>query len=269
MSPKVRSTIQPHFYVTAADSDCQSKALVLASLAKFLRVSLAPDGYDSAEQQEERARPALPLWFLSGSFATSRDYSNYISQSTSHTESAHYSSLVDLNAVDYDEEGIILSLDDSTLASRSLASLSAISELSAELFRDGNPANQNKEALPRSAEALLLTLLPILVSAFLDTAPTAFSPSAPASSVNTPDVALDTVLAVAGIARDLWRAIVMSQNTGEKATEKIVDIAKGLAKLVGHMGAYFPFGTGVSGKRTSEVSSPPQIDKVSLTSMTG
>lgn len=118
--------------------------------------------------------------------------------------------------------------------------------------------------LPSNPQELLRTLLPILVSAFLDTAPTALSPSSAlgasstigtlssqsyssASSASSGDVALDTVSAVTGIARDLWRAILSSNTASSGGTS--ADLRKGLEKYVTHMAAYFPFGADEIGTR--------------------
>lgn len=214
---------------------------------------------------EEQASPHVPSWFMSESFATSRDYEAF----------------VNLLEVPMDEEVDTVGLDDdrferpepslylgttSLLDEADLLGLGAISDISNELL-DGKGSLFNSSAtrsVPQDPQSLLQVLLPVLLSAFLDAAPSAFSPtsnpSSSSASSTSVDLPLDTVVAVTEVARDLWRALLgkrsaVSVATGEASADKaFAEVRKGVEKLVGYMGAYFPFGVEEVGKRTAAVS---------------
>lgn len=96
----------------------------------------------------------------------------------------------------------------------------------------------------------LLTLLhPTLLSSFLDSAPSAFSPSLSLASGSGMDSHLSTVAAVIGVSKELyWAELggvqVSSVNTGGNGgREKERESArKLLVTLLSHVGVYFPFG---------------------------
>lgn len=111
----------------------------------------------------------------------------------------------------------------------------------------------NAEQLPQSPDQLLQTLLPILIAAFLDSAPTAFSPeslSTPATSTVL-EAAQNTVLAVANIAMDLWRSHLSMRMHSASSSQKD-SLQEGLEKLVVHMTPYFPFGHSAKATPTDE-----------------
>lgn len=104
---------------------------------------------------------------------------------------------------------------------------------------------------PVTSASLLRLLHPLLLSTFLDAAPSAFAPSGILNSTPSaaPDVHLETVWCVGRIARDLWRATAISNDEGglERA-----DLRK-LATLLEKMGAYFVFGEDELRKRDTKV----------------
>jgi len=243
------------------DMSPASKALVLASLAKFLRLSLAPEGTLTREEQDEQAWPTVTTWFMASSVATPRDYEAFVNL---------------VNRSDFDEEDAVmlkdgrhdtasssLYLPSGLLDGGDLLSLGGINDIASELLQDRQHASSDSASgsVPSDPQNLLQVLLPVLLSAFLDSAPSAFSPAststASSSSNNTLDIPLDTVVAVTEIARDLWRALLARQSAqiaaqaGAAPTKAFNDISRGLEKLVGHMGAYFPFGSDELGRKTN------------------
>lgn len=136
--------------------------------------------------------------------------------------------------------------------------LAQISDIFADLNSEGS-GSSNAQDLPSSPDQLLRTLLPILVSAFLDSGPTAFSPeSAAAPSTSTAlESATNTIIAVAEIARDLWRSTLL-RDMHQIVSNEHKDVLSNLEKLIAHMAVYFPFGNDDLLKRTSSDSTKLQ-----------
>lgn len=225
--------------------------MVLSSLATFLRLSTAPEGPTIAASEGTRSVPDVPTWFMAPAFPTRRAYDSYIEQVGATSRQAR----------DYGLEhplttGVTIS-STSILGQDSQVALAQVSDIFAELTSEGSTSN-NLQDLPSSPDQLLRTLLPILVSAFLDSGPTAFSPEAAAapSTSTALESATNTVIAVAEIARDLWRALLRDMHRANNNSYR--DIMSGMEKLIAHMAAYFPFGNDELLKRTSSDSTKLQ-----------
>jgi hypothetical protein len=236
----------------------QTKALVLSSLATYMRLSTAPEGPADASAAEDRVLPEVPTWFMTSAFPTRRAYESFLEQVQA----------VKADAPLYSHE---LGMDHSTqIASTSLLdqeTLLALANIS-DIYLDLSSSNQspsNSQDLPKSPAQLLKTLLPILISAFLDSGPTAFSPEASATPTTTKamEAALTTVTAVAELTRDLWRA-TLAQQLQEAEFFQDKEITAGLEKLVVHMAAYFPFAADELSKRSTAESSKLQNLNVSF-----
>lgn len=232
MSPAVST--QCSFFNAALMHCTQTKALILSSLAKFLRLSLTPEGSQSAEDVEDLALPGLPTWYLAGAFAAYHDYAAFVQRFSSSSWSTPAGA---------QQEGFrIASM--TVVESTGIRSLSDLSSVSDEL-RSRPPATEMHSGSISFPAQLLAALLPIFVAAFLDTAPIAFAPGS-APFATAADVPLETVLSVTEAARDLWRCCVTDLQTGCKMPS---GLTAGLEKLVGYMATYFPFGSDELGKR--------------------
>lgn len=120
-------------------------------------------------------------------------------------------------------------------------------------------------AVPHQASAPRVTLLsivtPTLLSSFLDSAPTAFSPSLEVETT-TSDSHLATIISVISVARSLfWLELggvrdLDAEGAGREGERERT--MKTLLSLLGHVGVYFPFEIGGEGSlvRSAEVRSP-------------
>lgn len=208
---------------------------MLSSLATFIRLSTAPEGPRALVHADERALPSVPTWFLAPAFPTRRAYDSFIEQiGAGNHPSPRFS-------VDYPAQTGCLMDGSSILDQDSHIGLAQIGNIFTELNANGT-AMENAQALPSTPEQLLKILLPILISAFLDSGPTAFSPEAAAapSTSTAQENALTTIIAVADISRDLWRSILLHdlhRNASNRA-----ELASSMEKMITHMAVYFPFG---------------------------
>ena len=253
MSPTVRFFHSTCSLCIIADLYCsaQAKALVLSSLATFLRLSTAPEGPTAAATRQDRALPDIPTWFMAPVFPTQRAYQSFVEQVAS-TSGARFSSLRTPN-----DQSCLIASEGLLRQERHLA-LSSISDIFTDITSIGLDSS-NPQDLPSTPEQLLKTLLPILISAFLDSGPTAFSPEASAapSTSTALEAATNTVIAVAEISRDLWRSVLL-RNMHVMGSNQHAEIVSGLEKLVAHMAVYFPFGNDELLKRSSSDSSKLQ-----------
>lgn len=185
---------------------------------------------------------------MAPAFPTQRAYQSFIEQI------ALQSPVLDTNT-DIPEDHSYAIASTSILRHEKPLALAHISDIFADLSaRDAQ--RDTAQDLPSSPEQLLKTLLPILVSAFLDSGPTAFSPEASAapSTSTALESATNTIIAVAEISRDLWRSVLLrSMHQSDNIQQE--EIVSGLEKLVGHMAVYFPFGNDELLKRSTSDSS--------------
>ncbi|KAK9897214.1 hypothetical protein P389DRAFT_194842 [Cystobasidium minutum MCA 4210] len=239
------------------DMSPASKALILSSLATFLRLSTAPQGPTKALNEGTQAVPEVPTWFMAPAFPTRRAYESYIEWIGA--RSLHATA----GGLEYPSDTSIVVACTSILDQQGSAALGQISDIFAELTSEAS-ANSESQDLPASPYQLLRTLLPILVSAFLDSGPTAFSPEAASvpSTSTALESAMNTITAVAEIARDLWRSALL-QEMHEPTSGDNRDVLSGMEKLIAHMAAYFPFGTDELTKRSSSDST--QLQNLNIT----
>ncbi|KAI5481016.1 Armadillo-type fold containing protein [Pseudohyphozyma bogoriensis] len=161
-------------------------------------------------------------WYLSSSFLTPRAYASFRQSFVPNLPLTPLHALATPSATDL-----------FPLASLALPSLSSTST----------------NAPPQTTRDALLPLLhPTLLASFLDAAPTAFSPT-PSSSAQE----MDTIVAVLDVAKSLyWSSLSGSVKDEDGKDGKEKDERKLLVALLGHVGAYFPFGADAVEARTVE-----------------
>lgn len=189
---------------------------------------------------------------MAPAFPTRRAYESYIEQVGAVSHQARKYNL------DHPLTTSISIASTNILEQENYMGLAQISDIFAELNSEGS-GTINAQDLPSSPDQLLRALLPILVSAFLDSGPTAFSPeTAAAPSTSTAlESATNTIIAVAEIARDLWRSTLL-RDMHQTTSNEHKDVLSNLEKLIAHMAVYFPFGSDDLLKRTSSDSTKLQ-----------
>ncbi|GAA5895281.1 hypothetical protein JCM6882_006634 [Rhodosporidiobolus microsporus] len=272
---KVRSVglqkAQGAFTTQAAGSDLSPTArlAVLTTLATFLRASLSPA---SSAGSSSTASTSSEPWYLSTSFTTPRAYANFLASFSSSSSASSTSHTVTPSAGGFNT-ALFAPIEPFSLALSPLPAPSA--DLSLSSFGLRTPpltptSSSSSSSFPHAPPTTLLSLLhPLLLSSFLDAAPTAFSPSASLSLSTTSSAradATETVEAVLSVARELFhRALGGASPSGddEKAGAAAAsgtvrqrrESRKALVALLGHAAPYFPFGSDAlpadAGKRSA------------------
>lgn len=221
----------------------QSRVAILTMLSTFLRAALSSATTSTATS---------PPWYLARSFATPRDYANFLA-----SYSPTSSRLVDCRVPDIPS----LPVHDFDLAYAPPSADLALSTLSLPAVSAGFPELSygpvaSTSAAPLAPPPSLLTLLhPTLLSGFLDTAPAAFAPGAAAF----PAQERATVAAVLSVARELYARELGAAST-EGAGQDKAATRKLLVAFLGHVGVYFPFGADELGQRSEDQAK--QIDEL-------
>lgn len=235
----------------------QSRLAVLTTLSTFLHTSISPVASSSA---------ATAPWYLSTSFTSPREYLSFVNSFTSTPVRSLHAAVHDVKSDEMDLAH--LDLDSFYVENFSLAFATADPALATSTLSlpsmSALPASSTAPAATTpAASATLLTLLhPTLLSSFLDSAPSAFSPEG--DSVGTGEAHLNTISAVIGVAKELyWAELGGAQ---EEATEaegieagfhgkgkgRKDSARKLLVGLLGHVGLYFPFGADELEQRSKE-----------------
>ncbi|GAA6039721.1 hypothetical protein JCM8097_001370 [Rhodosporidiobolus ruineniae] len=270
---KVRSAglqkAQGAFTTQTAGSDLSPSArlAVLNTLATFLRASLSPNSsasLPSSSSADAAAAEAPEPWYLSTSFSTPRAYASFLASLSSPS-----SRTVTVTPVEGERgvgtatsapiEPFHLAVDpfSASAGDLSLGSFGLFTPPSTPLVSSSSTSSGAAEHKP----ALLPLLHPLLLTAFLDAAPTAFSPSASltlslqngAGAGSARADAVETVEAVLGVARELFHRALSGASpagtgdgaeaigTGGEAKERR-EARKALLALLSHAAPYFPFG---------------------------
>lgn len=177
---------------------------------------------------------APPPWYLSNSFSTLRSYNSFV---RSFTSAPLDSRSTTWPSTDGYLESFALAFDDTPS-----------SDLPLNLLQLPTPPSVQAATSTAAPPTLLALLHPTLLSSFLDSAPTAFSPSLTALNV---DSHLATIVAVILVARELyWEELGGVEREGKEVERSL------LVSLLGHVGVYFPFGEDELRERTAEVGIP-------------
>ncbi|BGP47571.1 rRNA processing protein [Rhodotorula kratochvilovae] len=215
---------------TASDLAPHARLAVLGTLARFLVAAGArASGTEGAEDEP---------WFLARAFATEEAYRDWRAgvqprkAPVMHVESAGTSAAVDRGELAFAPAP----------AEGALGPLSAWGIFTPPASPAAAAAGKDQ---PREQPTLLALLHPTLLSAFLDAAPSAFTPSLAASSASAGAGAqhLDTIAAVLSVARALFALALAGPSAATAAgSREAKEARKMLLGLLGHAGAYFPFG---------------------------
>ncbi|KAM6498183.1 hypothetical protein JOM56_006131 [Amanita muscaria] len=203
-----------------------SKLVVLQSLSNFLRAGLSKLQPGGAAADDTLG--TLSFWFLSDAFQSAEAFHAFDSllRPTPSSEAIRtWSAEAHLS-----DDNFVRSFHDSNITENSSWSLDQLSHGYDSL--DQVPDDQATDAIDYDhLSRLTRNLQSILVSTFLDSAPTVFSPSGSPS-----ETSLYLVLAVSQIAQTLYSTLL--QRRSFPASVKLMD---DLGALLGYMATYFPF----------------------------
>ncbi|KAL8293477.1 hypothetical protein RQP46_000178 [Phenoliferia psychrophenolica] len=222
---------------TSSDLTPSARLAVLRTMSTFLRAALYPTISTSTT--------ASPPWYLRPSYKTARAYSSFADllspssapQNPTYPLANPSTSLYTLNSL------ILPSANSSTAAASHLAS-----------------------SQPRAT--LLSIVTPTLLSSFLDSAPTAFSPSLEVETT-TSESHLLTIISVISVARSLfWLELggvrdIDAEGAGRDGERERT--TKTLLSLLGHVGVYFPFEIGGEGGLVRSAESEERLLQLNLT----
>ncbi|GAA5837562.1 hypothetical protein JCM11251_002014 [Rhodosporidiobolus azoricus] len=242
------------FTSAAVGSDLSPSArlAVLTTLSNFLKASMSSDGaWQGVEGEVNRDKEP---WYLSSSFSTPRAYANFLSSFSPSITASHSISPAEAGIMNTALSAPIEPFD---LFTSSTSSSSALALSSFGLFTPPpTPTSSFTASTSAPAPTLLSLLHPLLLSSFLDAAPTAFSPSASLSlstSAGARADAVETVEAVLGVGRELFHGAL--GGGGQEARTRR-EARKALLALLSHAAPYFPFGSDTlpsdAGKRSGQ-----------------
>ncbi|KAK4698416.1 pre-rRNA-processing protein IPI1, partial [Phenoliferia sp. Uapishka_3] len=222
---------------TSSDLTPSARLAVLRTMSKFLRAALYPSISSSIL--------ANPPWYLRPSYKTARAYSslaNFLSPSTAPQNPLYPLAFPSTSM--YTLNSLIL-----PSASTSSTSIPLIS------------------AQPRAT--LLSIVTPTLLSSFLDSAPTAFSPSLEGMETTASESHLATIISVISVARSLfWLELggvrdLDAEGLGREGERDRT--TKTLLSLLGHVGVYFPFEIGGEGGVLKSAEAEDRLLQLNLT----
>ncbi|THV04867.1 hypothetical protein K435DRAFT_648461 [Dendrothele bispora CBS 962.96] len=195
-----------------------SKLVILQSLSHFLEIALSSPS----------DAPAQHHWFLSPSFASLQAYHDFnrLIQPSSSKKPAHSCDW----SMDVEEDSLNVqtSFAISITSSWNLQDLMAFPETQV-LDNGAKPFIQVERMFIRHFQRLARILHPTSISAFLDCAPTVFSPAMP-----PPETEMNMILAVFKITHTLYGRMFMSSDSVPSGT------VEELRAFLGHMSPFFP-----------------------------
>lgn len=210
----------------ATDLSPEARLKVLGTLERVLRV---------VGQAERGATRADEPWYLRRAFDSDQAYADYLAgfEGTARRSRRRV-------RVREDMEGVQVEAFDAAFGAASSLSLAECGLLTPPATPTASTSSLS------SAQPTLLSLLhPTLLSSFLDSAPTAFTPTSLASASTGPTHHLGTVSSVLAISRELFTRELASAPSASAADERGAEKAarKMLLALLTHASPYFPFGS--------------------------
>ncbi|BGP31540.1 rRNA processing protein [Rhodotorula toruloides] len=203
----------------ATDLSPEARLKVLGTLERVLRVV----------GQKERGVGAEEPWYLRGAFDSEQAYKDFLA---GFEGTARRSRRV--VRVREEMEGVQIE----AFEAASDVGGAALGLAECGLFTPPATPTASTSALTSAQPTLLSLLHPTLVSSFLDSAPTAFTPTSVASTLTGPTHHLGTVSSVLSISRELFTRELASSSTSSSAPAR-----KMLLALLTHASPYFPFGS--------------------------
>ncbi|KAG0145987.1 hypothetical protein CROQUDRAFT_93172 [Cronartium quercuum f. sp. fusiforme G11] len=215
-----------------------SKLLVLKSMARFVHAATRLEASTSENT-------TLPLWFFRTAFTNSRDFEQFKLILPDQYQPLSSQSLISKFGIEIIDETDTHSyepfaeafMDQIPVHDQTWTNASKpISEINI-----GDSKTSDEDDFPASPLKLFRVMYPVLLSTFLDSAPTAFqsefySQGLTPSASKAPNTHLELVWCVGSILCDLWRASVTSNSHIGPAD------SKNLAHIMEKMSTYFIFG---------------------------
>ncbi|KAH8110674.1 hypothetical protein DFH11DRAFT_1514092 [Phellopilus nigrolimitatus] len=219
-----------------------SKATVLRSFANFLLHATAQENSAKALTGYTSDAP-IPVWYFSPSFSSPEAFHTFAqnlslqrSPRNLHRHTCLWTPGRDFENDEEDFPGLFPLSDISEHLSAELC-VQDLEHVLADVGRlissDQSSDDSNLNEI-RLTASLCRTVHPVLVSTFLDCAPSVFSPSQA-----SPEAELELVLAILEISRCLYGRLLRDRNALRDTTHAAYDE---LRTLLAHMTVYFPFG---------------------------
>ncbi|BGP24145.1 rRNA processing protein [Rhodotorula toruloides] len=218
----------------ATDLSPEARLKVLGTLERLL----------SVVGQAERGVGEEELWYLKGAFDSEQAYGDFLA---GFEGTAKRSRKVVL--VREEMEGAQVEQFEAAFGFGG----AALGLAECGLFTPPATPAASTSASVTSQPTLLSLLHPTLLSSFLDSAPTAFTPTSLASSTTGPTHHLGTVSSVLSISRELFTREVASSTTSSSSAAR-----KMLLALLTHASPYFPFGSSDALSAAASVGSKKQ-----------
>ncbi|THH10532.1 hypothetical protein EW145_g1260 [Phellinidium pouzarii] len=219
-----------------------SKARVLRSFSKFLLHATAHETVAQATASHP-SNSTIPLWYLSPSFSSLEAFESFTKIMSVHRSSRTYEHSPciwkpsdDLGDDDDDYAGRFpLAISDNIDTAENLSDLERIAA-DIDLLVNSDKHEEDLDSFGACLTASLCrTVHPVLVSTFLDCAPSVFSPTQTSPESDE----LELVLSLMEISRCLYGRLLRDGNATQDQKHAVHE---GLETLISYMMVYFPFG---------------------------
>ncbi|GJE87598.1 Ipi1-N domain-containing protein [Phanerochaete sordida] len=238
-----------------------SKLVILSSLANFLsRAMSSKDPMRFATNAEDVSAQLRPTstWYMTSAFASVSAFEAFDASIQPRaflgaTASRKWREEAD-DMYGEDFPGHFAFAANVHEESWSLSSLSHLEAVLVSAQSDDAGTSSGLKAESAYVSHLARTLLPTLVATFLDCAPTVFAPGTPPSETE-----LQTVLAVARLARCLYGEMTLDNNDKSRSTPY-----DDLSSLLGHMAPYFPFTVHLSPTARRDLKNEQALQDINL-----
>ncbi|KAL5533670.1 hypothetical protein ACEPAG_130 [Sanghuangporus baumii] len=222
---------------TSINLSTAAKTSVLKSFSKFLFHAIERPTREGSVQDDDHTRESFPLWYLSGSFNSPEafvSFENILSLQRSgqgRPESRLWSGV---DEDDFPDHYPLAGIDVSQSTGDNVLDVESILAEIERLTHDEGVSERLDSVDGRLLNSLCRTLHSVLVSMFLDCAPSVFSPTQA-----SPETELELIHALMMITRCLYGRLL--RNSSVPSDQKEVT-RKDLDAIVTHMSPYFPFG---------------------------
>ncbi|RPD64943.1 hypothetical protein L227DRAFT_591208 [Lentinus tigrinus ALCF2SS1-6] len=213
-----------------------SKLVVLKSLASFLSHAITSAWHNQESAEASSSTVTTPAWYFSSSFASSNAFDAFdtLLHPVTSAEGSRQPTRTWHDDVSPEEDGFVGTFPLASWAPSAAWTIADLNHIDVAISTlNGGRVDQGTSTEVACAVQLAKTVHSILVSTFLDCAPSVFSPSS-----GPPDVELQMVLVVCRICRSLYGRILQDYaetNTSHQSAEA------DLQSILSYLSPYFPF----------------------------
>ncbi|KAL5519515.1 IPI1 [Sanghuangporus vaninii] len=222
---------------TSINLSTAAKTSVLKSLSKFLHHAIERPTQERSVEDDDQTRESFPLWYLSGSFNSQEafvPFENILSLQRSGRGRSEARLWSGIDEDDFPDHYPLVGINDSQSTGDNVFDVESILVEIGRLTHDEGVSERLDFVDGRLLNSLCRTLHPVLVSMFLDYAPSVFSPAQA-----SPETELELIHALMMITRCLYGRLLRDSSVPYDQKEVT---RKDLDAIVIHMSAYFPFG---------------------------